>query len=99
MSCCLPPHCIVPPSRDIPALHTLLNTDIAHVTFLVSNLVFHSEEQIAIISEQRVGKFFGSKWQEVPGLWKIDPDSLRDELTQWRSWAHLLRKGILVQER
>jgi hypothetical protein len=65
----------------------------------VWNLVFHSEEQIAIMSEQRVGKFFGPKGQEVPGQWKIDPDSLRDKLTQWRSWAHLLRKDILVRER
>jgi hypothetical protein len=45
----------------------------------VLNLVFHSEEQIAIISEQRVGKIFGPKGQEVPGLRKIDPDSLRDK--------------------
>jgi hypothetical protein len=64
----------------------------------VSNLVFHSEEEIAIISEQRVGEFFGPKEQKVPGLWAIDPDSLRDELTQWRSWAHIFRNDILVKE-
>ena len=63
----------------------------------MSNLVFHAEGQTAIISEQRVGKFFGPKGQEVTGLWKIDPNSLRDEFTRRRSWVHVLRNDIFVK--
>jgi hypothetical protein len=65
----------------------------------VSNLVFHSEEHIAIISEQRVGKFFGPKGQEVTGVCKIEAHSSPDVFTQRRSWAHRLRSDILVKER
>jgi hypothetical protein len=64
----------------------------------VSNLVFHSEERIAITSEQCAGKFFGPWGQEVTGLWKIDRISLRHKFTQWRSWDRRLRNDILVKE-
>jgi hypothetical protein len=47
----------------------------------VSNFVFHSEEGVAIISEQFAGKCFCPKGHEVTGLWKIDPGSLSDEFT------------------
>jgi hypothetical protein len=64
----------------------------------VSNLVFHSEERIAIISEQCEGKCFGPKGQEVTGLWKIDPSSLSDEFTQRKSLAQSSGNYILVNE-
>ena len=63
----------------------------------MSNLVFRSEGERAIMSEQRVGKLFGPEGQEVTGLWKIDAHSLRDEFTQRRSWV-LILGNILLPE-